>query len=62
MKWLKYVSQKDQINIRHACNGGEASFTMNGQTYKVDGYYEETKTIFHFKDATFMDVNNVLTS
>ena len=46
IKWLKYISQRDKINIRHACNGGEASFTVNGQTYKVDGYCEETKTIF----------------
>ena len=24
IKWLKYISQKEEINIRHACNGGES--------------------------------------
>jgi len=25
IKWLKHISQKCKINIRHACNGGEVA-------------------------------------
>jgi len=38
IKWLKYVSLSQNINIRHACNGGEQAIRVNGKTYKVDGY------------------------
>ena len=48
IKWLKYISQKDEINIRHACNGGESVITVNGKSYKVDGYCKETNTIYQF--------------
>ena len=48
IKWLKYVSQRDGINIRHACNGGEPVVTVNGKSYKVDGYCEDTNTIYQF--------------
>jgi len=48
IKWLKYISQKCKINIRHACNGGEVAININGKTLKVDGYCEETETIYQF--------------
>jgi hypothetical protein len=54
MKWLKYISLKEKVNIKHACNGGEMTFrTNNGQNYKVDGYCEETKTIYQFHGCYF---------
>ena len=31
LKWLKYVSLNKCVNIRHACNGGEYSFNINGK-------------------------------
>ena len=32
IKWLKYISWKENVNIRHACNGGEQNFKINGKT------------------------------
>jgi len=37
-KWLEYIAQKENIHIKHACNGGEPVIKSNGKTYKVDGY------------------------
>jgi len=48
IKWLKYISQKCKINIKHACNGGEVAININGKMFKVDGYCEETKTMYQF--------------
>jgi hypothetical protein len=31
MKWLKYISQKENITVRHANNGGESGFRIKGQ-------------------------------
>ena len=45
IKSLKYISLTENINIRHACNGGEQAIRVNGKTYKVDGYCNETNTI-----------------
>jgi len=44
----QYIAQKENIRIRHACNEGEQCITVNGKTYKVDGYCEDTKTIYQF--------------
>ena len=43
LKWLKYISLTQNIDIRHACNDGEQTIRVNGKTYKVDGYCNETK-------------------
>ena len=48
IKWLKYISQEQNINIRHACYEGETAIRANGKSYKVDGYCKETKTIYQF--------------
>jgi len=48
IKWLQYIAQKENIRIRHACNEGEQCITVNRKTYKVDGYCEDTKTIYQF--------------
>ena len=48
VKWLKYIAQKENIHIKHACNGGEPAIKSNAKTYKVDGYCEETKTVYQF--------------
>ena len=43
-QWLKYVSESQNIYIRHSKNGGEKKLGP----YKVDGYCREKKKIFEF--------------
>ncbi|GFT84279.1 DNA_pol_B_2 domain-containing protein [Trichonephila clavipes] len=40
--WLDYLSDKHNINIQHALNGGEKKLRLGNKTYKVDGFYENT--------------------
>ncbi|GFR17230.1 DNA_pol_B_2 domain-containing protein [Trichonephila clavata] len=40
--WLDYLSNKHNINIQHALNGGEKKLRLGNKTYKVDGFYENT--------------------
>ena len=35
-------------NIQHALNGGEKALTIGDKTYKVDGFCEETNTVYEF--------------
>ena len=44
--WLNYVS--NGADIKHALNGGEKKLTINDKTYKVDGFCEETNTVYEF--------------
>ena len=44
--WLNYMS-KDK-NIQHALYGGEKELTIGDKTYKVDGFCEETNTVYEF--------------
>ena len=44
--WLDYVS--NGVNIQHALNGGEKKLTIGDKTYKVDGFCEETNTVYEF--------------
>ena len=46
--WLNYVSTTKGLNIQHALNGGEKKLTIDGKTYKVDGFCEETNTVYEF--------------
>ena len=48
IKWLKYVSLKNNFNIVHACNGGEQAIQIGGQRYKVDGYCKKSNSVFQF--------------
>ena len=36
------------VNIKHALNGGEKELSRNNKTYKVDGFCEETSTVYEF--------------
>ena len=47
IKWLKYLSTTQGINIKHACNGGEPVINLNGKRLKVDGAYGTTVYQFH---------------
>jgi len=42
--WLKYVSEKDNLLIRHARNGGEFKLGK----YSLDGHCKETNTVYEF--------------
>ena len=44
--WLNYVS--NGVNIQHAPNGDEKELTVGDKTYKVDGFCEETNTVYEF--------------
>ena len=44
--WLNYMS--NGANIQHALNGGEKVLTVGDKTYKVDGFCEETNTVYEF--------------
>ena len=45
--WLNYMSNGN--SIKHALNGGEKELTIgNNKTYKVDGFCEETNTVYEF--------------
>src|SRR3977135_3790645 len=36
IKWLTYISEKHNIPIQHALNGGEKTIDANNRPYKVD--------------------------
>ena len=46
--WLNYMSKAKGLNIQHALNGGEKKLTIDGKTYKVDGFCKETNTVYEF--------------
>ena len=53
--WLNYVSttkgygvQSSGLNIQHALNGSEKRLTIDKKAYKVDGFCEETNTVYEF--------------
>ena len=45
VKWLSYISEKEDLYIQHARNGGEKRFS----NYSLDGYCEETLTAYEFQ-------------
>ena len=40
LKWMRWISEKENIRIQHARNGGEVTIKVNDKSYKVDGYSE----------------------
>ena len=44
--WLNYISNGN--NIKHALNGGEKRLTIDNRACKVDGFCEETNTVYEF--------------
>ena len=50
LDWLEYEAKKIGKYIQHAGNGGEFSIrTPKGYKYPVDGYCEETNTVYEFQ-------------
>ena len=53
-KWMKYLSIKYGLEIKHACNGGEQILKLNdGKLLKVDGFCRETNTVFQFQGCYY---------
>ena len=44
LKWLSFITEKDDIYIRHKRNAGEKSV----ESYFLDSYQEETNTAYEF--------------
>ena len=45
LKWLSYISEKEDIHIQHVKNGGEKRVG----NYSLDGYCEETHTVYEYQ-------------
>ena len=45
IKWISYISEKEDVYIQHGRNGGEKRFN----NYSLDGYCEETQTVYEFQ-------------
>src|SRR5207253_8563983 len=45
--WLDYV-QKEGVAIQHALNGREKTIYVNGKPIRIDGWNEETGTVYQF--------------
>ena len=45
VKWLSYISEKEDLYIKHVRNGGEKRFG----DYSLDGYCEETHTAYEYQ-------------
>ena len=43
--WLSYISEKEDLYIKHVRNGGEKRV----EPYSLDGYCEETNTVYEFQ-------------
>jgi hypothetical protein len=49
IRWLDHEAKKQGVKIRHAENGGEFSIrSKKGYKLPVDGFCEETNTVFEF--------------
>ena len=49
LMWLKYLSESNNIQIRHSKNFGE----VRVGNYKIDGYSEEINTYFEFHGCVY---------
>ena len=47
--WLSYISEKEDLYIKHVRNGGEKRF----ERYSLDGYCEETHTAYEYQGCYF---------
>jgi len=48
LKWLESIEKNTKIIIQHAGNVGEKRITINNKLFKVDGFCEQTNTIYEF--------------
>ena len=55
LKWMRWISESQNIRIQHARNGGEVSIKAGDKSYKVDGYSEETGEKVLLLDFSFLN-------
>jgi hypothetical protein len=55
LEWLEFISAQTNSKILHAVNGGEKMIvdTEWGKTYHVDGFCEETGTVYEFYGCVY---------
>ena len=55
IEWLQFISFQTNSNIQHAINGGEKVIVDDqlGKKYSVDGFCEETNTVFEFYGCVY---------
>ena len=51
IQWLEWRARVDNVTIQHALNVGEKS--IPGTRYKLDGYCEETNTVYEYHGCVF---------
>jgi hypothetical protein len=51
IQWLESIMEQEGIFIQHAMNGGE--YRIPGTRYRVDGYCQETNTVYEFHGDIF---------
>ena len=51
LKWLTYLNTKPHVHIRHARGQDISLITHGDKTYHVDGYDEQTRTIYEFHEC-----------
>ena len=51
IQWLEWRARVDNVTIQHALNVGEKS--IPGTCYKLDGYCEETNTVYEYHGCVF---------
>ena len=56
VKWLSWVTEKDEIHIEHVRNGGEKRVGK----YSLDGYCEERNTVYEFQGCYWHGKNALL--
>ena len=49
LRWLAWVGHSEDRYIQHARNMGEKTIRVGAKTYKVDGYHEESRTVYEFQ-------------
>ena len=63
IEWLEFIAAQTNSKILHAVHGGEKTIVDEelGKTYYVDGFCEETGTVYEFMVVCIMVVLYVLT-
>ncbi|XP_074650414.1 uncharacterized protein LOC141905419 [Tubulanus polymorphus] len=49
IRWLRWLSENNDIRIQHALDGGEVTIDR----YKVDGYHAESNTVYEFHGCLY---------
>ena len=54
LEWLGFIAAKDNVNIQTALHShGEKRVEAGGKRYKVDGFCQETRTVYEFHGCLY---------